>query len=286
MNKATSTLLTLALILLTHAGVLAQTENYKQGLSAIKNNRYHDAMISFTKVVSDEKYEISGKDLSLAYAYLAIIRTAYLNKDLENADFAQISNSQGHIEQCLQEMARAIQFQDNSTKPLIAESRKTLSSISLRALEIIGDSLLTYDESEPNNTSIYLANFAVKRFGELEKIIDDNWQMYDIFGLAYFHLGDMERSMAEFDKARTQFAKLESQPISQLHLKNYILSGNYFFSEKNDHKIAYKISNEGSAYTSVLINGLGDDQMTDILRLNKIENRFRQYMTRIDESGK
>lgn len=286
MNKATITLISLALILLTHTGVFAQTENYKQGLSAIKGNRYHEAMVSFTKVVNDEKYEISGKDLSMAYAYLAMIRTAYLKQDLNNADFTKISNSQGHIDQCLQEMARAIQFQDNATKSLILEPKKTLASISLKALQVVGDSLLTYDESQPNSTSTYLANFVVKRFGELEKIVDDNWQMYDIFGLAYYHLGDMERSMAEFDKARTYFAKLDSQPISQLHLKNYIISGNYFFSEKNDHKVAYKISNEGSAYTSVLINGLGDDQMKDILRLNKIENRFRMYMTRIDESGK
>ncbi|MEO9802206.1 MAG: hypothetical protein ABJF04_03110 [Reichenbachiella sp.] len=285
MRKSTFIFLTLALVILSELSTYGQTQNYKKGLDAIQANRYHEAMVCFTKVVADEKFEISGKELSMAYAYLAVIRTAYLKKNLQQFDFNSINRNQGQIQLTIQEMVRAVKFQDNASKNIIKNSKATLVEISSKSLQVIGDSLLTFDENNPNEGSNYLASFAINQFGELSQMVLNDWQLHDILGLAHYHLGDRESAMDEFKKARAQFAVLEVQPNSQLHLRNYILSGNYFFKEKNNMKEAYQISNEGSTYTSVLINELDDNQMTDILKLNKIENRFRQYMARIDESG-
>ncbi|SMD38996.1 hypothetical protein SAMN04488029_3992 [Reichenbachiella faecimaris] len=285
MKKTTSAILTLFL-LFQFALSFAQTANFEKGLEAIEANRLHEAMICFTKVVEGEKYEVSGKDLSIAYAYLAMMRTAYLKKDLEDSDFNNIITKQGHIQTTIHEMVRAVQFQTNSSKSMITGPKETLIELSTSALQVIGDSLLTYDETQPNSTTTYLANFAIGQFGELENIAVDNWQIHDILGLAHYYLGDKNKAMAEFDQGRAQFSALGDQPTSQLHLKNYILSGQYYFTEETKSKEAYKVSKDGSAYTSILINGLGDDQMKEILRLNKIENRFRQYMSRIDDSGK
>ncbi|MEP2026902.1 MAG: hypothetical protein ABJH98_08955 [Reichenbachiella sp.] len=285
MNYSTLIKLTLFLLLQSSIGY-AQTENFEKALEAIDANRYHEAMLCFTKVVEDEKYEVSGKDLSTAYAYLAMMRTAYLKKDLIDSDFNNIVNKQGHIKSTILEMVRAIEFQSSGTKTMVADTKKTLIEISTSALQTIGDSLITYDEDESNPTATYLANFAIGQFGELENIAVDNWQIHDILGLAHYHLGEKEKAMDEFDKGRDQFFASGDQPMSHLHLKNYILSGSYYFKEKNDTKEAYKISKAGSTYTSAIINGLGDDQMNEILRLNKIENRFRQYISQIDESGK
>lgn len=285
MKKTTSSILGL-ILLLNALTCNAQTENFEKGLEAIQNNRYHEAMISFTHVVENEKFEISGKDLSIAYGYLAQMRTAYLQKDLANSDFNNIIIKQGHIKTTIHEMVRAEQFQTNSSKSMLEDSKKTLIEISTNALKVLGDSLLSYDENYPTERSEYLASFAIGQFGELENITVDDWQIHDILGLAHYHLGEKEKAMTEFGLGREQFSRLAEQPLSQIHLKNYIISSNYYFKEKDDGKMAYKISEDGSEYTSVLINSLGDDQMNEILRLNKIENRFRQYMTRIDESGK
>lgn len=284
MKKTTFTLLIIAL-LIGSTQAWCQTENFEKGLEAIQNNRYHEAMVSFTKVVENEKYEISGKDLSVAYAYLAMMRTAYLKKDLAESNFTNIINKQGHIQITIHEMVRAVKFQTNASKSMIDDSKKTLIEIATNALLVIGDSLIQFDENHPNSTATFLANFAIGQFGELEEIVVDNWQIHDILGLAHYHIGEKEKAMSEFDKAREEFATLTDQPISHLHLKNYILSVNYYFKEKSDNKAAYEISEAGSAYTSVIINGLGDNQMNEILRLNKIENTFRLYMTRINESS-
>ncbi|MEO9967111.1 MAG: hypothetical protein ABJF11_15030 [Reichenbachiella sp.] len=284
MRNKLITMLALGWALFNSLTIYGQTENYKKGLAAIQANRYHEAMICFTKVVTDEKFEITGKDLSMGYAYLAVIRTAYLEKGLQGGDFASITLNQGQIQQALSEMTRAVKFQDNASKSLLKNARPTLEEISLKALYVVGDSLLEFNENQPNESSSYLADIAVKLFSDLDQLISDNWKFYDTMGLAYYHLGDKENAMGSFQKAREAFAKLEEQPVSQLHLRNYILSGNYFFKEKNNMKVAYQISNEGSSYTSALINQLDDSQMSDILKLNKIENRFRQYMTRIEEA--
>lgn len=279
------TLICLGLFLLVIHETFGQTENYQKGLNALHANRYPEAMVCFTKVVSEEKFDIKGKELSMAYAYLAVIRTAYLEKNLKNIDFGSINQNQGQIQLAIQEMVRAVRFQDNASRNTIKNAKATLIEVSSKSLKVIGDSLLTFDESKPNETTNFLSNFAINQFGDLSQMVSDDWQLHDILGLANYHLGNKENAMNEFKIARAQFAGLEEQPNSQLHLRNYILSGNYFFKEKNNMKEAYQVSDEGSAYTSVMINELGDHQMSDILRLNKIENRFRQYMARIDESG-
>lgn len=276
----------LILLLVLHSNfVSAQTENYKKGIEAMQNNRYHEAMVSFTKVVENEKFDITGKDLSQAYAYLAVIRTAYLEKDLSYISFNNVIAKQGQIQQTIHEMVRAVRFQDGNTKSLINDSKKRLIEISTKALEVISDSLMTFDESQPNETTDYLANFAVQQFGELEGIAIDNWELHDILGLAHFYLGQDMEAMTEFKKARAQFSKLSEQPISSLHLKNLVLSANYYYKVANDIKETQNVCKEGTSYTSVLINNLDDSEMNEILRLNKIENRFRLYMTRIKDSS-
>ena len=284
MKKAAFTLLTVVFALQSFVAT-AQTDNYKKGLEAMQTNRYHEAMVCFTKVVENEKFEISGKDLSQAYAYLAVIRTAYLEKDLNNVKFSNIIAKQGQIQQTIQEMVRASKFQDSNTKSMINESKKTLVEVSSRALRVIGDSLMTYDENQPNETTNFLANFAIKQFGELENIAVDSWELHDILGLAHFYLGENPNAMSEFKKGREQFSKLIEQPISPLHLKNFVLSANYYFKIANDLKETQNVCKQGSSYTSVLINSLDDSEMNEILRLNKIENRFRSYMTRIKDSS-
>lgn len=284
MKNATFTLLTIFCTL--HLFVAsAQTDNYKKGLNAMQANRYHEAMVCFTKVVENEKFEISGKDLSQAYAYLAVIRTAYLEKDLNNVRFSNIIAKQGQIQQTIEEMVRAAKFQDSNTKSMINESKAKLIEISSRALKVIGDSLMTYDENHPNETTNFLANFAIKQFGDLEGIVVDNWELHDILGLAHFYLGENTNAMSEFKKGREQFSKLAEQPISPLHLKNFILSANYYFKVENNKKETQEVCKQGTSYTSVLINSLDDSEMNEILRLNKIENRFRSYMTRINDSN-
>ncbi|MEP3390320.1 MAG: hypothetical protein ABJO02_19160 [Reichenbachiella sp.] len=284
MKKATFTLLTIVLVLQSFM-VCAQTENYKKGLEAMQSNRYHEAMVRFTKVVEDEKFEISGKELSQAYAYLAVIRTAYLEKDLQNIKFNNIIAKQGQIQQTIQEMVRAVKFQDSNTKSMVDDSKQTLVEISSRALKVIGDSLMTYDENQANETTDFLARFAIQQFGELEGIAVDNWELHDILGLAHFFIGEDVNAMSEFKKGREQFSKLTEQPRSTLHLKNFIISANYYFSVENNKKETQNVCKEGSSYTSVLINSLNDNEMKEILRLNKIENRFRSYITRINDSN-
>ncbi|MDW3210842.1 MAG: hypothetical protein R8N23_13280 [Reichenbachiella sp.] len=284
MKKATFTLLTIVLVLQSFM-VCAQTENYKKGLEAMQSNRYHEAMVRFTKVVEDEKFEISGKELSQAYAYLAVIRTAYLEKDLQNIQFNNIIAKQGQIQQTIQEMVRAVKFQDSNTKSMVDDSKQTLVEISSRALKVIGDSLMTYDENQANETTDFLARFAIQQFGELEGIAVDNWELHDILGLAHFFIGEDVNAMSEFKKGREQFSKLTEQPRSTLHLKNFIISANYYFSVENNKKETQNVCKQGSSYTSVLINSLNDNEMNEILRLNKIENRFRSYMTRINDSN-
>jgi len=276
----------LALFLLFQSAVsYAQTENFEKGIEAIQADLYDEAMVCFIKVVENERFEISGKDLSMAYAYLAMIRTANLEKDLSHDDFYTIAHNQGSIHLSVHAMVRAVEFKSSSSKSLIASSKNKLIDISTQVLNAIGDSLLYYDKNEQNQAAAFLANLAIKQFGELEHIAIDNWHIYDILGLAHYHLGEMDKSMAQFAKAREQFATLDKQPISRFHLKNYILSSDYYYLEAKNAKEAYKISEAGSTYTSVLISALGDDKMKDIIRLSKIQNRFRRYMTRIDESG-
>lgn len=243
-------------------------------MEAIKANRYHEAMVGFTKVVENEKYEISGKDLSQAYAYLAMMRTLYLEKDMAVVSFNNVINKQGHIQLTIHDMVRAIQFQDSNTKPIVDNSKKKLIEISVRALQVIGDSLMTFDENDSNETIHFLSSFAIQQFGELENIAVQNWQIHDILGLAHFFLGEKEKSMLEFQKGRDEFFKLGDRPVSHLHLRNYILSANYYL-EQNNKKEGQKVCKGGSAYATILINNLGDDQMNEILRLNKIENKFR-----------
>lgn len=281
----TSYALLIMFFMLPSLGAEAQTENYEKGLEALQNNRYHEAMVRFTKVVENEKFEVSGKVLSQTYAHLATIRVAYLKKDLENPTFNSIITKQGHIKQTIQELVRASKFQDKSTKSSIEESTESLIQISTIALRIIGDSLMTYDENYPNETTDFLAQFAIQQFGELEEIAVEDWELHDILGLAHYYLGEKDKAMSEFKKGRDQVARLLDQPKSSLHLKNFELSAGYYFKDQSDFKEAQQICKQGSSYTSVLINDLDDSQMTEILRLNKIENRFRQYITRIKESS-
>ncbi|WP_420581391.1 hypothetical protein [Reichenbachiella sp.] len=283
--KTASFALLISLLILRSYSVNAQTDNYKKGLDAMQSNRYHEAMVSFTKVVENEKFEISGKDLSQAYAYLAVIRTAYLEKDVKTFKFSNIIAKQGQIQQTIEEMVRAVKYQDNNTKSMLNDAKKTLIEVSSKALKVIGDSLMTYDESQPNETTEFLANFAIQQFGDLEEISVDDWELHDILGLAHFYLGQNDKAMTEFKKGREQFSKLTEQPLSPLHLKNFVLSANYYFKVENNKKETQNVCKQGSSYTSVLINNLDDSQMNEILRLNKIENRFRSYMTRIEDSS-
>lgn len=285
MKKRSLALLVITCTIFGIRAVYGQTENYKKGLKAMQANQYHQAMMSFGKVVADEKFEITGKDLSMAYAYLAIIRTAYLEKSLQADQFASINSNQGQIQLAIEEMARAVRFQNNSSKSIINTSRERLEVLTRAAVKTLGDSLMTYNGDLPGPTSVYLSDLIIKQFGELTELVNHDWLLFDVLGLAHYHLGDKEKAMPLFKQSREIFTSLEVQPNSQLHLINYVLSGNYFFEEVSNKKEAYQISDEGSAYTSTLINGLSDSQMKDILRLNKIENRFRMYMARIDDSG-
>ena len=280
MPKAAFTLLILFLAIQS-SFVQAQTENFKKGMEAVQNNRYHEAMISFTKVVEDEKYEVSGKDLSLAHAYLAVIRTAYLEKDLLNTKFENIVMKQGQIAQTIAEMVRAIKFQDKNTISLIDESKQKLVSVSIKAMRVLGDSLMSFDTEKPNETTDYIASFALKQFGELENIDVDNWEVHDILGLSHFFLNEKERSMQEFSKARDQFNTLTEPPVSYLHLRNFILSSEYNYENVKDKKLTKKICEEGSKYTSYIIDHVSDDNIKEILELNKIENKLRQYINKL-----
>lgn len=261
-----------------------QTENYKTGLKAMRANRYQEALTSFNKVVNNEKYEITGKELAMAYAYLATIQTAYMKNHLATIDFESVNKNRGNIRQAINEITRAISFQNSSNKSMIKSSVSTLSTISMRAMKVIADSLIQLDENVPTQQSIYIANLVVDQFMGLENIVSTNWEFHDIIGIAYYHLGNKDLAMENFEKSRKLFSSDEEVQItSQLHLKNYVISSEYYLNEKSDLQKTYKISKEGSAYTSTLIKSLGDQgNMKEVIKLTKVDNKFRSYMDRID----
>lgn len=272
-------LLTL-LVFISHQS-FGQENNYDLGSKAFDDKQYQDAISYLTKAVTLDKYEISGKELSMAYTYLAIIRTAHLEKSFGSFQVSEILNNHGNIKLAIDEMSNALHFQNSSSKSLMNKTAEKLAEISIKAAISIVDTLATLNTVNSEEQINELAHFIIYEFERLEQISGENWKLEDALGIAHYYINEKDVAMRKFNMARELFSTLEKKEASSLHVFNYMMSCEYLFNEQKDINTLNQILDEGITYIELMLSQYDEGELDGIKELTKKENRLQLLKSKL-----
>jgi len=104
----------------------AQSESFDQAKVALQEGKKLDALKLFQRAVLHEKFQMRGKDIPQAYAYMALIRNEYLEMKLENGTFVTIQQNPGALKSAIADINAANEFHDKSASGIINKATKKL----------------------------------------------------------------------------------------------------------------------------------------------------------------
>jgi hypothetical protein len=264
----------------TYTG-LAQENSFDQGKQAYLEGRKHDAMRLFQKAVLHEKFEMKGKDIPAAHAYMALIRNEYLELKLENGTFSTIRENPGLMKSAIADINQAIEFHDKSANGLIQKASRKLIKNATQIGEIVMDSLLKLDFENKSKEAIELAALLNHELKDLSTIESDNWKLHDILGFTHYMLDEMDLAMLEFKRGREIFNKEGATEVSQLHLHNCVYSAKYHYKESKNYIEAQSATEDGIQYVTLMMQSVGDD-LNKIKELSALDGTFASIKSRLE----
>ncbi|MEO9967112.1 MAG: hypothetical protein ABJF11_15035 [Reichenbachiella sp.] len=272
-------LYTFLALMLCSITAFCQATNYSQGLNAYQDKRYNDAIEFLTDAVNNDKYEISGKELSTAYTYLAVLQVAQLRENLDRYSIEQIRENSGKFKTAIAMMRKGIEFENK--KLGLKTAQRILIFASMKSASILLDSIVKIDPQTDGEHLVEMVQFMTQEFADLEKISSNNWELLDMFGKAYYYMGDKEKALSKFKTSREIFSTLKIKPLSKLHLENYELSCRYLYEQKNNPESLSLMLTEGIIYARKLVADQNDEQMSEFLALSRRENRLNQLKAKL-----
>ena len=268
------TTICLAICLTGAFEMLAQSENFKNGKQAYLNGQSADALKYLQIAVTEDKFLMKGKDLPLAYAYMSIVKGRFLAATLNSDNISLIKSNPGTLNSSISDLKLALEFNGDKTIGTIHEAENLIHTNALRLGEIISKRLLNMDLDNPSDEAKELAgimNFELKSYTEIDT---NNWLIYDMLGLGHMVLGEQQLAMLDFKRAREVHEAINPETTTEIHLRNFIYSTKYYFSEAKDPMETEVVTQQGIDYIHKMAHQPGNDTMENIKRLSIIENSF------------
>ncbi len=275
-------ILTIPLCIVIAPSLFAQSESYDLGKTAYLEGRKHEALRHFQQAVNHEKFEMRGKDIPMAYAYMALIKNEYLEMKLDNGTFNTIQSNPGLLKSAIADLSLAIDFHDKSANGTIQKAKKKLINNATTIGEIVIDSLMKHDFESHSPEVLELAaliNFELK---ELDTIENDNWKLHDILGFTHYVLDEMDLAMLEFKRGREIYNEDKEQPLDPLHLLNCTYSAKYLYKETQNYIEAYGAAQDGKNYVIRQMHAMETEDVNDLREMSALEGTFTSIQTRIE----
>ncbi|WP_109829943.1 hypothetical protein [Reichenbachiella versicolor] len=254
--------------------IFAQSKNFKLGKQAYQEGRNHDAMKHLQIAVNDEKFFMKGKDIPIAYAYLALIKNRYLEANLNKGNMSSIKTNPGILKSSISDIKTAVEY-SVSSNPIIDEAKEILYRNAYLMGDIITKSIMKLDfENNPNNEIKDLAallNYELKSFSNLDS---DHWQIHDMLGFTHYLLNEKDMAMTEYSIARDVYQQSNSNKVTELHLYNYLFSTRHYFLESKNYIETELLTLEAIDYVRKMAHHEKYDNMEQIKRLSGFEGIF------------
>ena len=280
--KRSIIILTIPLCIVISTRLFAQSESFELGKVAFQEGKHHIALKHFQQAVHHEKFEMRGKDIPMAYAYMALIKNEYLEKKLENGTFNTVQNNPGLMKSAITDINSAIDYHDKSANGIIQKAKKKLTKNATKIGEIVIDSLMKHDFENHTPEVLELAallNFELK---ELSSIENDNWKLHDILGFTHYMLDEMDLAMLEFKRGREIYNETKEKSLDPLHLINCTYSAKYLYKESKNFIEAYGAAEDGKAFVMRQMQESESDNLDALRDLAALEGTFTSIQTRIE----
>lgn len=280
-----STLFILTLTLFVNAKTYSQAVNFQAGKKAYQENEYGPAIKHLTKAVNEEKFEMKGKDLSLAYAYLASIKLKYLESNINTNDPNTIKQGYGNITSIFEDLNNAVKFQSKATVEINDYSTKTIKKIILSSCITLAIPLVDFGKKQYSKEEIHHAELIIKLLTSLSSSQTDdfNWIVSDLIGISQYIIGDKKNGILALDKARENSVPGNDLTNNTIHLKNHLISRDYYYKEQIDLIKTRAICESGIQLVKEIVASLGENDFNVIKKYTILDNKFYSTISRLDE---
>lgn len=267
----------LTLLITSVNPIFGQKNSYDLGVKAYQDKHYKFALEYLGKAITEDKYDISGKELAIAHTYLAKMQTGILELNLMTYQIDKITNNAGLIQSTVAQVCEALNFQSSNPKAEVLKiTTNNLKKITTKAAVTLAESLVQTNNQLSTKATLEISQFIINEFGQMETINTDDLELYNSLGIAYYYLNKKDKAMIRFDKARLLYTQTEEKPISKLHIANYELTSQYLFESQKDLKTLDEILSEAIDYTGTVMTEQTDIEMNEITKLAKKQNRFQR----------
>ena len=267
--------------LITNEAV-AQSENFKLGKQAYSDGRHRDAIKHLQIAVSEEKFFMKGKEIPLAYAYLAIIKNKYLKTSLKNNDLSMIKSNPGILSSSIEDVKSAVEFGGENPSSTVIEAQKLVTDNAYALGKIITNGIMETEDFENANDDVkYLAGILNYELNSFSDIDSNTWEIHDMLGFSHYLLGEKDLAMLDFKRAREMYQAIDTQEVTELHLYNYIYSTNYQFKQAKNYIETEIIISDGIDYIEKMAHTPGYDNLETIKRLSTIEGTFSKIKNQL-----
>ena len=260
-----------------------QAENFELGKKAYQANEYTSAIRHLTIAVNEEKYEMKGKDLPLAYAYLANIKLMYLeskvNTDDPDKHFLQ------NITSLYEDINNATDFQSNATETLNTKTKERLEQFIKLSSKSLAQPLLELDRNNYNEDDLNNAKFITGLLSYFQNYQTDPIpiSVLNLIGICQFVQGNSKTGITALESAREGYREGEDFVDNSAHLKNHIISHEYYSSEVINSQKSKAVSKSGIELVKKIVNSLDGDDFSIIKKYTIIENKFYYTISKLDE---
>ncbi|UXP31527.1 hypothetical protein N6H18_14340 [Reichenbachiella agarivorans] len=262
--------------------VYGQSENFDKGKAAFLDGKHREALTFLNQAVHNDKFLMKGKDIPVAYAYLAIIRNEHLSKKLELGNVSMIQQSPGLLNSTISDVTNALKYQDNSSKSLVNKAYNQMIENAMHIGKIVTDSLLYLDletQVEEAKSLALILNYELKDLSDIDK---DNWELHDMIGLSYYILDEPDLAMLEFKRGRDIYNDQAETKVSDLHLYNCVYSTKYNYKVSKNYQEAYNASVDGHKIIMVLMDQVNPDSLSHLKNLAAIDGTFSSIQSRVE----
>ena len=268
--------------IVTTSDLFAQSENYELGKTALHEGRPHEALKYFQQAVHHDKFEMRGKDIPMAYAYMALIKNEYLEKKLENGTFYTIQNNPGLLKSAISDINMALDYHDKSASGAIQKASKKVIKNATTIGQIVIDSLMKLDYENHTKETLSIASLLNYELKDLSTIENDNWKLHDILGFTHYMLDEMDLAMLEFKRGREIYNESKNPELNDLHLLNCTYSAKYLYKETKNFIEAYGAAEDGKIMVIQKMKLVEDDDLNGLRDLSALEGTFTSIQTRIE----
>lgn len=260
----------------------AQSDKYKEGKKAYLEGRKKEALSLLNDAIYHEKFLMKGKEIPMAYAYMASIRNEHLASKLKSANIEAIAQSSGLLSSTIDDISNAIKFQDGASKSTINRAKGNLIKNAMVVGHMICDSLLNLDLNIHTKETQKLASMLNYELKNLSEIDNSNWELHDMIGLSYYILDEKDLAMLEFKRARDIYNKEEASVASELHLYNCIYSSKYHYKTTQNYTEAHNSAVDGQKLVDKIMTSADGDSLHEIKKMSSIEGTFSSIQSRIE----